>query len=146
VLLSIVPVPPASAQSEKAVRIVGVVRAADGTPLQAVTVAIEGTSIRTTTDDKGSYELSFRNSVSVVTVVGQLPNYRSASEPVGVSGGFRIVNFMLQPAFASAVAVRAEVPMLKATDGVSRISLAPEQIAVLPSLGEKAGNFEHPSL
>jgi hypothetical protein len=136
-LLSIVAVPPASAQSERAVRIVGVVKAADGSPLQGVTVSIEGTSVRTTTDDKGSYELSFRNSVSVVTVVGQLPNYRSASEAVDVSGGFRIVNFTLKPAFASAVTVRAEVPMLKATDGVSRISLAPEQIAVLPSLGEK---------
>ena len=40
-------------------------------------------------------------------------------------------------AFASDVTVIAEVPMLDTTDDVSRIALAPEQVSVLPSLGER---------
>ena len=43
----------------------------------------------------------------------------------------------MTPSFASDVTVIAEVPMLDTSDNVSRIALAPEQVSVLPSLGER---------
>ncbi len=120
------------------VQIEGTVRAPDGAVLPGATVHIFGTQLTTTSDGDGRYKLSFTHESDRLIVVVDLDNYRSGDSVVEVDGPLAtIVDFTLTPAFTSAVAVIAEMPMLNVADDISRITLAPEQVAVLPSLGER---------
>ena len=120
------------------VRIEGTVRAPDGSVLPGATVHIFGTRLTTTTEGDGRYTLAFTHVPARLTVVVDLDNYRGDDRVVEIDGPLTTtVDFTLTPAFASEVVVIAEVPMLNTADDISRIRLAPEQIAVLPSLGER---------
>ena len=120
------------------VQIEGTVHAPDGAVLPGATVHVFGTALTTTSNGDGRYTLSFTHAPARLTVVVDLDNYRSDDTVVEINGPVTTtVDFTLTPAFASDVVVIAEVPMLNMADDISRITLAPEQIAVLPSLGER---------
>ena len=120
------------------VRIEGTVQAPDGAVLPGATVHIFGTSLTTTSDGDGRYTLNFTHAPARLIVVVYLNDYGSEDAVVEIDGPLTTtVDFTLTPAFASDVVVIAEVPILNTADDISRITLAPEQVAVLPSLGER---------
>ncbi len=128
----------AHGQGPHEVQIEGTVQTSDGAVLPGATVHVFGTALTTTTDGDGRYMLNFTHAPARLIVVVDLANYRSDDTAVEIAGPLTTtIDFTLTPAFASDVQVVAEVPTLNAADGISRIALAPEQVAVLPSLGER---------
>lgn len=120
------------------VRITGTVQTPDGSRLPGATVRIFGTSLITITDGEGAYVLEATRSPGRLILFAELPNFSSNDATLQVTGPLSTrIDLVLTPTFASDVTVIAEVPMLDATDDVSRIELAPEQVSVLPSLGER---------
>ena len=120
------------------VRVTGTVRTPDGSRLPGATVRIFGTSSITVTDGDGAYVLEATRPTGRLILFAELPNFTGDDATIQVTGPLSTrVDFTLTPTFASDVTVIAEVPMLDATDDVSRIELAPEQVSVLPSLGER---------
>ena len=120
------------------VRIAGTVQTPDGSRLPGATVRIFGTPLITTTDGDGNYVLEATRAPGRLILFAELPDFTSDDATIQVTGPLSTrIDFVLTPAFASDVTVIAEVPMLDATDDVSRIELAPEQVSVLPSLGER---------
>jgi len=120
------------------VRIAGTVQSPDGSRLPGATVRIFGTALITTTDSDGAYVLEATRPPGRLILFAELPNFTSDDATIQVTGPLSTrIDFILTPTFASDVTVIAEVPMLDATDDVSRIELAPEQVSVLPSLGER---------
>ncbi len=120
------------------VQIEGTVQAPDGAVLPGATVHIFGTSLTTTSDGNGRYALQFTHESARLIIVVDLDNYRGDDTVVQLDGPLTMtLDFTLTPAFASDVVVIAEVPILNTADDISRITLAPEQVAVLPSLGER---------
>ena len=118
------------------VQIEGTVQAPDGAVLPGATVHIFGTSLTTTSDGNGRYALQFTHESARLIIVVDLDNYRGDDTVVQLDGPLTMtLDFTLTPAFASDVVVIAEVPILNTADDISRITLAPEQVAVLPSLG-----------
>ena len=118
------------------VRIIGTVQTPDGSRLAGATVRMFGTELITTTDGDGAYVLEAMRPPGRLILFAELPNFTSDDATLEVTGPLSTrINFILTPTFASDVTVIAEVPMLDATDDVSRIELAPEQVSVLPSLG-----------
>ena len=101
-------------------------------------VHVFGTSVTVTSDGEGRYALSFTHAPARLIVVVDLDNYRTDDSVVEIDGPLTTtIDFTLTPSFSSDVVVIAQGPMLNTADDISRISLAPEQIAVLPSLGER---------
>ena len=128
----------ASAGTTHGVRIIGTVQTPDGSRLPGATVRIFGTPLITTTDGDGNYVLEATRAPSRLILFAELPNFTSDDATIQVTGPLSTrIDFVLTPTFASDVTVIAEVPLLDATDDVSRIELAPEQVSVLPSLGER---------
>ena len=120
------------------VRITGTVQTPDGSFLPGVTVRIFGTPFRTVTDGDGAYVLAFAQAPGRLILFAELSGFRTDDAALQVTGPLATsIDFTLTPEFASDVTVIAEVPMLDATDDVSRIELSPEQVSVLPSLGER---------
>ena len=120
------------------VRVTGTVQTPDGSRLPGATVRIFGTSSIAITDGDGAYVLEATRPTGRLILFAELPNFTSDDATIQVTGPLSTrVDFTLTPTFASDVTVIAEVPMLDATDDVSRIELAPEQVSVLPSLGER---------
>ena len=127
-----------SAGTTHGVRIIGTVQTPDGSRLPGATVRIFGTPLITTTDGDGNYVLEATRAPGRLILFAELPNFTSDDATIQVTGPLSTrIDFTLTPTFASDVTVIAEVPMLDATDDVSRIELAPEQVSVLPSLGER---------
>ena len=128
----------AHGQGPHEVQIEGTVQTSDGAVLPGATVHVFGTALTTTSDGDGRYTLNFTHMPARLIIVVNLDNYRSDDSLVEIDGPFMAtVDFMLTPSFSSDVVVIAEVPILNTADDVSRITLAPEQVAVLPSLGER---------
>ena len=120
------------------VRITGTVQTPDGSRLPGVTLRVFGTSFRAVTDSDGAYVLTFARGPGRLILFAELSGFRTDDAALQLTGPLTTsVDFTLTPEFASDVTVVAEVPMLDATDDVSRIELAPEQVSVLPSLGER---------
>ena len=120
------------------VRIAGTVQTPDGSRLPGATVRIFGTPLITATDGNGNYVLEATRPPGRLILFAELPNFTSDDATLQVTGPLSTrIDFVLTPTFASDVTVIAEVPMLDATDDISRIELAPEQVSVLPSLGER---------
>ena len=120
------------------VRIEGTVQTSDGAVLPGATVRVFGTALTTTTDGDGRYALVFTHASERLIVVADLDNYRGDDAVVKIDGPLTTtIDFTLTPAFASDVVVIADVPTLNTADDISRITLAPAQVAVLPSLGER---------
>ena len=128
----------ASAGTTHGVRIIGTVQTPDGSRLPGATVRIFGTPLITTTDGDGNYVLEAARAPGRLILFAELPNFTSDDATIQVMGPLSTrIDFVLTPTFASDVTVIADVPLLDATDDVSRIELAPEQVSVLPSLGER---------
>ena len=120
------------------VQITGTVQTPDGSRLPGATVRIFGAPFRAVTDGDGAYVLAFTQAPGRIILFAELPGFRTDDAALQVVGRLTTsIHFTLTPEFASDVTVIAEVPMLDATDDVSRIELAPEQVSVLPSLGER---------
>ena len=120
------------------VRIIGAVRTPDGMPLPGATVRAVGTRLIAVTDGDGGYELEVTRASGRLILLAELSDYRGDEAIIQIAGPLSTrVNFTLTPTFASDVTVIADVPLLDTTDDVSRIELAPEQVSVLPSLGER---------
>ena len=117
----------------------GSVRSADGLSVPGANVTLQGTSAFTTSDTEGKYLLVDLPPGEKVVLVASAPGFQDAVAEVTVSRGTPVTaDFVLPLAgYTDAVTVVSEVPMLKASDGTSRVTLRPEQVAALPSLGEK---------
>ena len=86
----------------------------------------------------GAYTLAFTRTTGRLILFAELSSFQSDDATLQVAGPLSTrIDFTLTPSFASDVTVIADVPMLDTTDDVSRIALAPEQVSVLPSLGER---------
>ena len=128
----------ALAQTAHNVRIEGTVRAPDGAVLPDATVHIFGTRLTTATDGEGRYLLAFTHVPARLFLVVDLENFSGDAAEVTITGPLTTtLDFTLTPSFASDVVVISELPMLNTTDEISRIELAPAQVAILPSLGER---------
>ena len=128
----------ASDEATYGVRITGTVQTPDGSRLPGATVRVFGTPLITTTDGDGAYVLEAPRPPGRLILFAELPNFTSDDATLQVTGPLSTrIDFTLTPTFASDVTVIAEVPMLDTTDDVSRIELAPQQVSVLPSLGER---------
>lgn len=128
----------ASGGTTHRVRIAGTVQSPDGSRLPGATVRIFGTALITATDDDGAYVIEATRPTGRLILFAELPNFTSDDATLQVTGPLSTrIDFIVTPTFASDVTVIADVPMLDATDDVSRIELAPEQVSVLPSLGER---------
>jgi ferric enterobactin receptor len=136
-LLAFLPTLVASAVA--AGRIAGTVTTADGLPLAGATVVIEGAGLSTKTDAEGKYAfdgLRSGLSLTVVALRGDLAPEKATARVI--EGATTVVDFTLRIATVTEnVTVEAELPLLSATDRVSGVALSPDQVAVLPSLGEK---------
>ena len=120
------------------VRITGTVQTPGGSRLPGASIRVFGTELITVTDSDGAYVLEATRLTGRLILFAELPNFTSADATIQITGPLSTrIDFILTPTFASDVTVIAEVPMLDATDDVSRIELAPEQVSVLPSLGER---------
>ena len=120
------------------VRITGNVQTPDGSRLPGATVRVFGTPLITTTNGDGAYTLAFTRTTGRLILFAELSSFQSDDATLQVAGPLSTrIDFTLTPSFASDVTVIAEVPMLDTSDNVSRIALAPEQVSVLPSLGER---------
>ena len=134
---------PATAQSTAAmqaheIRLVGTVRTAGGEVLPGVTVAVAGTGHLAVTGGDGDYTLVFTHAPGRVVVSAALDGFQTGESAVEVSGPLDTrLDFTLTPAFATDVVVLRDVPLLDTADDVSRVELEPDQIAALPSLGER---------
>lgn len=119
-------------------RIQGVVKMTDGTALPGVTVSIEGTIIRTTTDKNGHYAFSGITR-GIVTLIAALDGFKQAKKEVVVSPAMTVVvDITLEMApLSEETVVEAERPLLSAAEKVSEVTLTPKQIETLPSLGER---------
>ena len=124
--------------TEHDVRITGTVQTPDGSRLPGATVRVFGTPLITTTNGDGAYTLAFTRATGRLILFAELSNFQSDDATLQVAGPLSTqIDFTLTPSFASDVTVIAEVPMLDTSDAVSRIALAPAQVSVLPSLGER---------
>ncbi len=115
----------------------GVVRNRSGAPVPGATVAVQGPGLTATTDAKGAYVIENVPTGSNFVVTASLAGVVAPPVTLWVVPGRNVVDFTLQPSFATDVTVGAEIPLLNASDGVSRLTLSPAQIRVLPSLGEQ---------
>ena len=116
----------------------GTIKMADGTPLPGATVSIEGTTTSTTTDRNGAYSLSGITRGMVMLIV-TLDGFKQAKKEVVVSPAMTIVidiDLEMAPLSEESV-VEAERPLLSTAEKVSEVTLTPQQIETLPSLGEK---------
>ena len=121
-----------------AVQIEGTVRAPDGGVLPGVTLRLLRTGITTTSDAEGRYTLVSSTVPRVMTIVATLDNFSTETATRELTGPLSAtIDFTLTPTFASDIVVGGSVPPLDAADDVSRVTLSPAQIAVLPSLGER---------
>lgn len=117
----------------------GVVTSADGLALPGASVAVDGTDVFAITDTEGRYTLVGLRPEARVVLVASAPGFETAMSDVLVPRGAPgTASFVLDVAPVSeAVTVTADLPMLKAAGSASRVSLRPEQVIGLPSLGEK---------
>ena len=137
-LVAVCLVDTAVAQTAHSVHIEGTVRAPDGAVLPGATVHVFGTRLTTTTDGAGHYILQFTRAPGRIFVDATMKNFTRNTVEVTIAGPLTTtLDFALTPSFASDVVVISDVPMLSTTDDISRITLAPAQVAVLPSLGER---------
>ena len=115
----------------------GVARSSDGWLIPNVTISLAGTDKFALTDEKGRYSFEGLDAGYQVTLVASLEGFSDSRETV-MTGAVEIVDFTLQVAgLTEALEVATEIPMMSATEEISSVRLAPEQVAVLPSLGEK---------
>ena len=119
-------------------RITGKVKMQDGTPLPGVSVSVANTLSRTGTDANGEYVLQ-NIGQGLVTVVASLNGFKEASRTVLVQADTTVVvDFALELEPEShQTTVMAERPLLTTAEKVSEVTLTPNQIETLPSLGEK---------
>lgn len=117
----------------------GIVRSADGLAIPGANVTVEGTNQFAATDTEGRYALVNLRPESQLVLVASVPGFEDARLEVVVPRGTAgSADFVLPLAtFSAEVTVRAEMPMLRVSDGTSQVTLRPEQVASLPSLGEK---------
>jgi hypothetical protein len=120
----------------QSVQITGTVRGAQDLPLPGATVSVVGTTFTAVTDENGRYSLGFSHGADRFILLAEMADHQSGDTVVTTSPTVT-ADFALRPAFSSLITVLADIPMLNTTDDVSRIQLSPEQVAVLPSLGER---------
>lgn len=119
-------------------KIQGTITMKDGTPLPGVTVSIEGTSFSTTTDRNGFYAFAGVTR-GLMTLIATLDGFDEAVREVVVSPAMTVViDITLESApIKEETVVEAERPLLSAAEKVSEVTLTPNQIETLPSLGER---------
>ncbi len=120
-------------------RITGTVFAVDGSRVSGATVTVEGSSRSARTDGDGDYRIDgVPAGVRLVLVVIH-PGFEAADAAATVEpNASAVVDFRLKLArLQERIEIRGEIPLLGASEGVSRLTLAPSQIESLPSLGER---------
>lgn len=138
---AVVPQTPAPTPRETTVRVSGTVVGPDGAPLAGVTIATEPeptlTSRSVQTDADGTYTFAVRVGQGELNLFVTAKGFgREAIARFNVTGDIT-VDIALRPAFETQLSVEADVPLLTSTGMVGEVELAPSQIAVLPSLGER---------
>lgn len=127
-----------SLQAQDSGTVRGTVQMDDGTALPGVTIQILGLSISTQTDSNGQYVLE-GISQGKILLSATLAGFKEQKETIYIQNGKMTVrNFTLRLLkISEETLVTAQRPLLSASEKVSKITLAPSQIATLPSLGEK---------
>jgi hypothetical protein len=115
----------------------GTVRFAGGSPAVGADVVVSGTSSKATSDVGGQYAIAGLLAGAEISVVASTSLADHQMKTLVLAAGRNTLDFELKPKFTSEVSVTAEIPSLNAGQGVSQVSLSPEQVAVLPSLGEQ---------
>ncbi len=115
----------------------GVVRSSDGWPLRNVSVAIADTDKLVLTDEEGAYSFEGLDAGYELTLVASLEGFSDARKTV-MTGAVEVVDIVLEIAgLAETLVVATDIPIMSAAEEISSVRLSPEQVAVLPSLGEK---------
>lgn len=127
---------PGGVAVRQSVQVTGTVRGPQDLPLPGATVSVVGTTFSAVTDENGRYSLGFSHGTDRFILLAEMPDHQSGDTVVTTSSTVT-ADFTLRPAFSAQVTVLADIPMLNTTDDISRIQLSPEQVAVLPSLGER---------
>jgi ferric enterobactin receptor len=129
---------PSGSSNPRAGIVHGTVASSDGQPLPGALVTIHGTSISTATDAQGRYLIAQLRPGVEITLAASAAGFEPEARVLVIQEGRFTADFTLPLAqVTEAVSVTAEIPMLNASDGISKVALSPEQIAVLPSLGEQ---------
>lgn len=116
----------------------GTVSMTDGTKLPGVTVSLKEINKNTATNENGEYSF-IGIKQGIYTLITRLDGFTEQMKTIIVQAGrTTVVDFTLEMAkLSEEVTVTADRPLLSTTETVSTITLAPRQIAILPSLGEK---------
>ena len=117
----------------------GTVRDAEKLPLPGVLVSLKGTSFSVVTDDYGNYRLSGVPG-GTWSLTASLSGFETSERTVELAPGQRVtLEIELQVAQLNyEVTVKYDVPkLMDASQNIGVVSIAPAQIANLPSLGEK---------
>lgn len=120
-------------------KIEGIVQTEDGAKLGGVSVWINNTEIRTITDVGGYYVL-FPKVKGSILVTAFLDGFEMAIEPVTVETGKTMTrNFILRTKeLEYEITVTQEIPkLMEASENIGVVSITPEQVAALPTLGEQ---------
>jgi ferric enterobactin receptor len=122
-------------------RIEGIVRSADRRPQVGATVEVEGLDRSATTDADGRFTFDGMNAGTAVWIYAWLGNLMSPRTAIYLDpDGPTAVELVIEPPPVPRPVepeVAAEVPLLGSPNGIGRVVVAPEQTAVLPSLGER---------
>ena len=132
--LSLLCVPFAAAQAAVA----GRVTAATGIGVVGATVSAVGPSVSATTDADGRYRLEGLPIAQRVLIVASASGFESHEEWAWIVEGTVALDFRLELArFRESVSITGEIPLLTTGGELGVVRLAPDQIASLPSLGER---------
>jgi ferric enterobactin receptor len=129
----------ASSERAHSGRVEGVVRSANGEAIGGAVVTADGYDVVATTDADGRFVVAGLRAgatVRLIATVAGLPQERTSAY-LSQSGATYVQFMMRMTKTREEVTVRADIPLLNAADRISTVTLSPEQIGVLPSLGEK---------
>lgn len=117
----------------------GKVQTEDGVKLPGVTVWVKDSQYKTVTDEAGAYSLPASN-IGEIMVMAHLKGFQLGIEFVTVEVGKTVTaDFTLKTEVLSyEITVTQEPPkLLTASENIGVVKVKPEQLAVLPALGEQ---------
>jgi hypothetical protein len=119
-------------------RVEGTVNTAEGTQLQGVFVTVRNTDLKSITDENGYFHV-FIKKRGVYVLEVKLEGFETEMRTIfAEEGRTLIVNFILRSKVLKyEITVTQEPPQLmSASKDIGEVSIKPEQVATLPSLGE----------
>ncbi len=119
--------------------ITGTVKTDDDIPIQGVLVWISNSTIKDKTDSSGKYILA-PGKIGTYTINAHFKNFETEMKTVKIiKDQITNIDFILKPKrFSYEISVRGKVPkLMSASENIGVVSIKPDQIANLPTLGEQ---------